>query len=373
MRNFEFPHLGTLTVLVSLSLSAAACGIFEPQTRAARVTLLTSRPLIRMGDSAQFSLVSRSDGSPIGGSATQWTSSDTTVLRIDAQGASVAQGTGRAVVRATSGSSSADTTLEIGPALMSGAGDIAYCTDLTNARKTAAMLDTIPGLVFTLGDNVYDTGTAAEWQNCYEPTWGRHKARTFPSIGNHDWYADSARSYAAYWAPRFGLPGFYSYDVGSWHVVVLNFEIDHSQNSVQTRWLHNDLAEHHANCLLAYWHEPAFSSWYQTSSTALLPFWNELYAAEADLILNGHAHVYERFAPQTPTGIADASLGIREIVAGTGGAEELQFVTVAPNSEVRVQGTSGLLRLWLSSHSYRWQYVTTEGVVADSGSAACHR
>jgi hypothetical protein len=138
-----------------------------------------------------------------------------------------------------------------------GAGDIADC-GATQDEATAKLLDSIDGTVFTAGDNAYSSGTAAQFRDCYEPTWGRHKARTRPAPGNHDYYTSGAAAYYSYFGDNAGLAGrgYYSYDLGAWHIVSLNSEIDASATSVQAQWLRDDLAAHASTCTLAYWHKP---------------------------------------------------------------------------------------------------------------------
>ena len=196
--------------------------------------------------------------------------------------------------------------------------------------------------MFTLGDNSNETGTAAQYADCYGATWGQFLDRTSASAGNHDYYANGAASYFAYFGKAAGPSGtgWYSYDLGGWHIVVLNAECEYvggcGPGSPQDRWLVADLAAHPATCTLAYWHQPRFSSGApgQATDVAYQWFWEDLYAFHADVVLNGHAHDYERFAPQTPSGKASPT-GIREFVVGTGGAGQIPLGTVQPNSEVR--------------------------------------
>ena len=255
-----------------------------------------------------------------------------------------------------------------------GAGDIAY--DGSRDEETAKLLETIPGIVFTLGDNVYPSGTLAEFNAYYDPTWGRHKARTLPSVGNHDYDAPGASGYFNYFGTAAGDPskGYYSYDVGDWHIVVLNTQCAEvggcGVSSPQGQWLQADLTANPRVCTLAYFHHPLFSSTF--TSTYAQDFWTMLYNAEADVILNGHRHNYERFAPQNPNGGAEPSRGIREFVVGTGGTSFSPFNTIAPNSEVRNTGTAGVLKLTLNSTSYDWEFIPVAGkTFTDTGSANC--
>jgi hypothetical protein len=254
-----------------------------------------------------------------------------------------------------------------------GAGDIANCS-LTGDEATANLLDNIDGTVFTVGDNAYPDGTAADYNNCYGPSWGRHKARTRPSPGNHEYRTSGASGYFGYYGANAGPPnlGYYSYDVGTWHIVSLNSEVSGSAMSAQIQWLKDDLAAHPAACTLSYWHQPVFSSGEHGNVLNMQEIWKVLHEHGADVVLNGHDHDYERFAPQNPYGLADPN-GMREFIVGTGGAEQRDFVTIRPNSEVRNSETFGVLKLTLHATSYDWQFVPIAGQsFSDTGSAACY-
>jgi hypothetical protein len=258
-----------------------------------------------------------------------------------------------------------------------GAGDIAVCGN-PGAEATAALLDTIPGTVFTLGDNAYPSGTAAEFASCYGPTWGRHKARTRPAPGNHDYGTAGGAAYYDY----FGTAGergrgYYSYDLGAWHVVVINSNCSQvggcQAGSPQEQWLRADLAANPARCTLAYWHHPRFSSGPHGSSREMAPIWQALYDAGADVVLAGHDHFYERFAPQDPRGVADPERGVRQFTVGTGGASHYAVAQIMANSEVRNGETFGVLKLTLHPTSYDWEFIPVLGkTFTDSGSGACH-
>jgi hypothetical protein len=258
------------------------------------------------------------------------------------------------------------------------AGDIASCNS-SGDEATAALLDSIKGTVATLGDNAYDTGSTAEFANCYGPTWGRHKARTRPAAGNHEYGTPGAAGYFSYFGAAAGPSGkgYYSYSLGEWHVVVLNSNCAQvggcQAGSAQEQWLRADLAAHRGRCTLAYWHHPRFSSGTHGSDAAMQPFWQALYSAGADIVLNGHDHDYERFAPQGPSGLADSTRGIREFVVGTGGYSHYVPGMPVANSQVRNGDTFGVLRLTLRSKSYQWQFVPVAGgSFGDSGSGTCH-
>ena len=261
-----------------------------------------------------------------------------------------------------------------------GAGDIANC-GRSQDEETAKLLDNISGTVFTLGDNVYPDGTASQFDDCYGPTWGRHKNRTRPAAGNHDYHTNGAAGYYDYFGSAASpldnncssnCKGYYSYNLGEWHIIALNSESGYGAGSAQEQWLIADLAANQRVCTLAYWHHPRFSSGQHGNSSRSQAFWQALYEYGADVILSGHDHTYERFAPQNPNGQADPTRGIRQFVVGTGGAGLYPFPTVQPNSQVRNNTTYGVLKLTLHATSYDWQFVPIAAqTFTDSGSADC--
>jgi hypothetical protein len=258
--------------------------------------------------------------------------------------------------------------------ILVGAGDIAYCNS-NGDEATADLLDGIPGTIYTTGDNAYPDGTAAEFMDCYDPSWGRHKARTYPSAGNHDYHTADAAGYFDYFGSVAGDPdkGYYSYDLGAWHIIVLNSNIPVDVGSPQEQWLRADLAAHPVTCTLAYWHHPRFSSGtIHGSNTRVQPLWQALYDFGADVVLAGHEHNYERFAPQDPQGVTDQVRGIRQFVVGSGGRSHYSIGNPIANSEVRNDDTYGVLKLTLHSNSYTWEFVSEAGkTFIDSGSASC--
>jgi hypothetical protein len=262
-----------------------------------------------------------------------------------------------------------------------GAGDIADCGMTARDEETAQLLDALPqATVFTTGDNAYPAGRPEEYANCYDPTWGRAKARTYPSPGNHDYVTDGAPGYFGYFGAVAGDPaqGWYSFDLGAWHIVSLNgncFEVGGCDpGSPQEQWLRADLAAHPVACTLAYWHQPRFSSGSNHGSdTTFAPLWDALYEYGAELILNGHEHFYERFLPQTPSGTLDPDHGITQITVGTGGFALYPFGTILPNSAARINDTHGVLKLVLHPSSYDWEFLPIAGQSAtDSGARDCH-
>jgi hypothetical protein len=266
-----------------------------------------------------------------------------------------------------------------GDPVLVGAGDIADCADLSGARATAELVDAIAGTVFTAGDNAYEEGTAQQFHECYGPTWGRFKDRTRPSPGNHEFHSDGGAPYFNYFGVNAGDPkkGYYSYDLGAWHVVVLNSECVEvggcQAGSAEEKWLRTDLDAHPAACTVAYWHKPLFSSGAKHGNDPeVKPFWRDLYQSKATLVINGHDHDYERFALQDPDGRADPNHGIREFVVGTGGKSHRPFATPLPTSEVRNADTYGVLKLTLHPHGYDWEFLPEAGKsFRDSGSGRC--
>lgn len=259
-----------------------------------------------------------------------------------------------------------------------GTGDIADGVS-TADTATAKLLDKIPGTVFTTGNNAYGKGSSGQFAKHYHPTWGRHKRRTLPCPGNHDYYTPGASGYYGYFRAAAGNPqkGYYSYDRGNWHIVVLNTNfdsIDGGSTSPQIKWLKANLAANADKAgLLAYMHHPLISSGEHGDNLKVKPLWGALYAAKADVVLCGHDHSYERFAPQRPDGKADSSRGIRQFVVGTGGRKLRPFIKTKPNSQVRNAKTHGVLKLTLHPDGYDWRFVPVAGKrFTDSGSAKYH-
>jgi acid phosphatase type 7 len=267
------------------------------------------------------------------------------------------------------------------------AGDIASCSD-TADEATTRLVGSIDGAtVLTLGDEAYPDGTAQDFEECYEPTWGQFKERTRPSPGNHEYETEGASAYFDYFGKMAGDPdeGYYSYDLGAWHIVALNSncgegecgvgEIRCGFGSPEGRWLQEDLAANdEQKCTLAYFHHPLFTSGsYRPGIERVERLWEILYAAGVDVVLNGHDHNYQRFAPQDPNGKADPQRGIREFVVGTGGRSLNEISDPIANTEVYNDQTYGVLKLTLHPKKYEWEFVPVEGeTFSDSGGARCH-
>jgi acid phosphatase type 7 len=264
-------------------------------------------------------------------------------------------------------------------AVLIGAGDIADCKDLSGAEATAKLLDQFSGTVMAVGDLAYPDGSKENF-TCYDRTWGRVKSRTRPAPGNHEFHSASATPYFDYFGAVAGDPktGYYSYELGTWHVIVLNSEcVDVGgcePGSPEEKWLRADLAAHPVACTLAYWHKPLFSSGgAHGNDLTVKPLFRALYEANADVVVNGHDHDYERFAPQDAEGSPDPKRGIREFVAGTGGKNHRPFGEPKPNSELRDATAFGVLKLTLKPNSYDWQFIPETGKnFTDSGSGICH-
>jgi acid phosphatase type 7 len=277
-------------------------------------------------------------------------------------------------VIAAAGDIACDPRPRIGPDIEAVLGGCAAAAtyQLIAAQKPAAVL--------VLGDAQYEDGAIEAFQHSYAKTWGRVKAITHPTPGNHEYYSSpTADGYFTYFGAAAGSPAksYYSFDLGRWHIISLNGNCGSvggcASDSKQEAWLRADLASHPAACTLAYWHQPRFSSSVHGSDPTYADLWRALYAAHADVVLGGHDHDYERFAPQTPTGAADPRAGIREFVVGTGGRSHSIYLKIGKNSEARAAGTFGVLFLTLHPQSYDWRFTPIAGYsFSDSGSGVCH-
>lgn len=266
------------------------------------------------------------------------------------------------------------------------AGDIARCAHpdprwsgaaATSDLVAAALAQDPNAAVLTLGDHTYPKGAPGEFAACYEPTWGRFKDRTWPTPGNHEYYTPNAAPYFAYFGARAGV-GYYSMQLGSWHVISLNSQIQGDAAAAQLAWLKDDLARHPERCTLAYWHVPLYSSGGHRPDRRMRAAWQLLSDAGAELVLSGHDHEYERFAPQDAHGNVDTVRGMRQFVVGTGGAYATPFVFFQPHAEARDSSSTGVLRLRLLDDGYEWTYLQASrdgpdsGAPPDHGAAKCH-
>jgi len=259
------------------------------------------------------------------------------------------------------------------PAVLA-AGDIARCDLIGGAVATARLLDRLPGTVLTLGDNAYESGTAQEFEKCYGPTWGRHLERTRPAPGNHDYRTRNATGYFGYFGERAGPPGrgYYSFDLGTWHLISLDSAIPVGPRSPQGRWLADDLETHASDCMLAYFHAPAFSSGPHETEPGIRDLWRQLAEGGVDVALSGHDHHYERFTPLDGRGRPDPDKGLRQFVVGTGGGGVYLFKGIAAHSEAHNDSTYGVLKVVLLPGRYEWTFVPVAGQsFTDAGTTAC--
>jgi len=283
------------------------------------------------------------------------------------------------ILHANAGGGSSAGGSTAGDPVLVGAGAIASCGS-TNDDDTARLVRSIDGTVFTLGDNAFDSGSAAEFRECYEPTWGTFRDRTRPAVGSRDYLTSGASAYFSYFGTAAGAPrqGWYAYDLGSWRIYVLNSNCARvggcQRGSPQERWLRSDLAAHPNACIGAYWHSARFSSGRFDDDPGVQPFWDDLYAARAEFVISGHDHNYQRYAPLTPDGRIDRTNGIREFVAGTGGAGHTSLGSdPTGRREAGSDSAFGVLRLTLHATGYEWQFVATpKAPFEDSGAASCH-
>lgn len=264
------------------------------------------------------------------------------------------------------------------------AGDIADCKDYrpedSGAAKTAALIaarlaNDEEAAVLTLGDHTYPIGLLSEFTSCYEPTWGKFKTRTYPSPGNHEYYTPRATSYYAYFGNAAGQHrnGYYSFNLGNWHIVSLNSYLKPEQHKAQLEWLQEDLARNKTRCTLAFWHHPRYSSGGHGSNPEMDDAWKILDAAGAEVLLSSHDHNYERFAPQGNNVQHDGRGGIRQFVVGTGGAKLTPMRFRESHSEVSDNSTHGVLKLVLKDIGYEWEFLPVkEGGFTDSGAELCH-
>jgi len=257
-------------------------------------------------------------------------------------------------------------------AVLLAAGDIAVCGSAAT-QATGRLLDGLPGTVITLGDNAYPSGSAESFRDCYDPAWGRHKARTRPSPGNHDYEQPGAMPYFNYFGASAGPAGlgYYRFRLGDWQVYSLNSNVSMGAGSSQLQWLRQELSANPSPCTLAYWHHPLFTSGRNGDNPATRSLWRVLYDFDADVVISAHDHLYERFLAQNPDGRPDPHRGIRQFIVGTGGSPLTSPVGTHINSDV-VWSIHGVLEMVLRSNSYTWRFVSESGAPADIGAAQCH-
>ena len=274
-----------------------------------------------------------------------------------------------------------------GPAVsVYAAGDIAYCAaPQTQWSGAAATAELVAGqlardphaLVLLLGDNVYQRGSAREYASCYHPTWGRFKQRTLPAPGNREYATPGARGYFDYFGAAAG-PGYYSVQLGAWRLVSLDSNLSGAAQDAQLAWLAAELERHPSRCTLAYWHHPLYSSGMHGNYPHMRAAWQLLQRAGAEIVLSGHDHTYERFAPQDAHGQLNRERGIRQFVVGTGGSFSTPFLWPLRHSEMRDNSRFGVLRLDLQDEGYRWEFLEAsydgfpDGQRPDRGQGRCH-
>ena len=265
-----------------------------------------------------------------------------------------------------------------GDPVLLGLGDIASCWS-SGDEATARLLDSTPGVIGIVGDTEQNNGTTPEFKGCYDSTWGRHNARSRPAVGDHEYRVADATGYFDYFGSRAGprLKGWYSYDLGAWHIVVLNSNCDQiggcGPGSEQYEWLQQDLHENAGDCVGAYVHHPRWSAGaLHGNQTRVAPFWDVLYEYSAEFVYGGNDHTYQRFAPQTPAGQVDQEKGLRQFVLGTGGTQHYPLGAPKPNTEVQHTGAFGVMRFTLHANSYDWRFLSQAGrSFTDSGSTQC--
>lgn len=266
------------------------------------------------------------------------------------------------------------------PAYNQGFGTAKKCHMLGTSNLAVSLK---PGAVLLLGDNQYENGNLDAYQQSYAKSWGRKELKdiSHPSIGNHEYNTEDASGYFDYFGAGAGQrgKGYYSFNLGTWHLVALNSggseackPIKCEPGSEQEMWLRKDLASNTSSCTLAFWHRPLFTSGHRRDSIAVRPLWRDLYAFNADIVLNGHVHHYERFSPQNPDGSADPERGITQFTVGTGGRDLKGFFPVQENSQTRLSKFFGVLKLELGESSFVWEFISESGQVLDSGSGECH-
>ena len=370
---------GTATLQVSGQGQTATASVTVAADSGQTITVSPSAASLYVDGTQRFeAVVTNRHGDTLDVSL-QWESDNTTVAQVDGTGLVTAVAPGTASIRAKArglvGTGSVTVSPRPSSAVLVGAGDIATCGS-SGDEATANLLDAIEGTVFTAGDLAYPDGSAEDFANCYAPSWGRHKSRTRPTPGNHEYYTQDASGYYDYFGSAAGDrdKGYYSYELGAWHVIALNSNLRVDPGSPQEQWLRQDLAKSKVRCTLAYWHHPRFSSGASHGDHAnMQPLWQALYDHGADVIVSAHDHTYERFARQTPAGELDLSKGIRQFVVGTGGANLYSFAMPRPNSEVRGNTAPGVLKLTLFSDRYEWNFVPVAGkTFTDSGTGSCH-
>lgn len=370
------PRVGS-TVIAAIVALGTGCGDSQGSNPVARLALSPPWSSIDVGngttpDTVRVTFITAA-GDTVQADSVQWSSSNSGVALITAAGLIRPRAIGQATIRGTVGAEAGSRSITITDPVLMGAGDIASCLS-DRDEATAVLVDSLAGTVFTLGDNDYSDGTPTPaYGVCYDSTWGRHKPRTHPTPGDDDRRAGSLADYFAYFGTAaHGPTGYYSFDLGAWHIVVLN--TTPFADSTQVRWLRDDLAAHPTRCTLAISHRPRFSSGNTHSAATQGPIFQALHEAHAEILLSGNDHDYERFRPQAPDQTLDPDSGVVQFVVGTGGKSHGTInLPLEPNSAVQNDDTYGVLVLTLHPTSYAWRFIPVAGrTFTDSGTAACH-
>ncbi len=369
--------LGIRAFVAAIVALGAACGDGSGSEPASVLVLSPPWASISSADGVSSDTVRvrfvTDSGDTLAGSAVQWSSTNSTVASVDANGLIHAHAVGATTIRGSVGGDVAARAITVTDPVLVGAGDIGSCVS-PHDEATAILIDSIGGTVFTLGDNDYSDGPPpATYGVCFDSTWGRHKPRLHPAPGDDDRRSNSLANYFAFFGAAAHSPdGYYSYDLGAWHIVVLN--TTPFADSAQVQWLRADLAAHANLCTLAISHRPRFSSGNTHSAATQGPIFQALHDADAEILLSGNDHDYERFAPQAPDQTPDPSGGVVQFVAGTGGKSHGGInLPVEPNSRAQNADTYGVLKLTLHAASYDWRFIPVAGkTFTDFGTAACH-
>ena len=258
------------------------------------------------------------------------------------------------------------------PTVLLAAGDVGLCGSRA-AADTGYMLDALAGTILAVGDLAYLHGSAQEYALCYDPVWGRHKDRTRPAPGNHEYESPGAQPYFDYFGIQAGPPGlgYFSFHAGEWLVLSLNSNIPVGAATAQAQWIRTELTANTARCALAYFHHPLYSSGSNGDNARLAGLWQLLYEQGVDVIVSAHEHMYERYAPMSPDGQRNDARGIRQFIVGTGGSGLYAVQRVHPQSAVQII-SHGLLKLTLTGQGYDWEFLPVTGGRADAGSDVCH-
>ena len=376
---------GSATITATSEGKSGTASITVTPVPVATVTVSPASQTLQTGGAVQLTATPRdASGNPLSGRTITWASANQAVATVSATGLVTAQAVGTATITATSeGKSGTAAITVVAPpppgsgVVFVGAGDIGDCSRTSDDSTGALIRRLNPDAVFSAGDNAYPDGTATEFATCFDPAWGSFKAKIHPVPGNHEYHQTGALPYFQYFGAAAGDPatGYYSYDLGDWHIIALNGEISAGAGSAQETWLKADLAASTKTCTLAYMHRPRFSAGYHGSNSSMQALWQDLYDAGAELWIAGHNHDYERFAPQTASGVADPARGIREFVVGTGGAGTEAWSTTPPiaNEEAWANPVFGVLKLTLRAGGYDWEFIPIAGYTfTDSGSGTCH-